>query len=439
MGTCPPACLTTATPPRASTPRGAGTGGSDGGRGRGHPPSCRGPGAPQGGGVTPPGGTETARGSWEGGTAGTSPWRLVTGTFLRGHRWQNSHCRGPHPFRALLPQMPPPAPTCVPLPAWPHVCLSPACPLCACLSPCLSPPCLPVPHVCLFLPVPSVPACHPYLPFPPHLPISCLSPMPAMPVPACPCLSLPCCLFLPWPRAACPRLPLAASLKFKVQTPQGSCWETAGTSGGSAAPRCVVASTGHQPHRWVLDPRYQHQRAPATFRGTTRVVRWEVAVAGGCTSVVRRGGHCGFKGMGCRSQCWVCARCCSSGSCGVCTHTRTPCHPPCPAGSVLAVVPPVWVLSPASPAMSEPSPSDMESSPCLLPGPWGSRGDDVEPGEEKVCAVCGDHATGYHFHVMTCEGCKGFFRWGLPSRGDPWLLCGTGWDPGDRVGWDRVG
>ncbi|XP_042640747.1 nuclear receptor subfamily 1 group I member 3-like isoform X2 [Tyto alba] len=34
----------------------------------------------------------------------------------------------------------------------------------------------------------------------------------------------------------------------------------------------------------------------------------------------------------------------------------------------------------------------------------------MEPGEEKVCAVCGDRATGYHFHVMTCEGCKGFFR-----------------------------
>uniref|UniRef100_A0A8C0QRE4 Nuclear receptor subfamily 1 group I member 3 n=1 Tax=Chelonoidis abingdonii TaxID=106734 RepID=A0A8C0QRE4_CHEAB len=31
-------------------------------------------------------------------------------------------------------------------------------------------------------------------------------------------------------------------------------------------------------------------------------------------------------------------------------------------------------------------------------------------GEEKICAVCGDRATGYHFHVMTCEGCKGFFR-----------------------------
>uniref|UniRef100_A0A674IIJ3 Nuclear receptor domain-containing protein n=1 Tax=Terrapene triunguis TaxID=2587831 RepID=A0A674IIJ3_9SAUR len=31
-------------------------------------------------------------------------------------------------------------------------------------------------------------------------------------------------------------------------------------------------------------------------------------------------------------------------------------------------------------------------------------------GEEKICTVCGDRATGYHFHVMTCEGCKGFFR-----------------------------
>ncbi|XP_068108285.1 nuclear receptor subfamily 1 group I member 3-like isoform X2 [Hyperolius riggenbachi] len=31
-------------------------------------------------------------------------------------------------------------------------------------------------------------------------------------------------------------------------------------------------------------------------------------------------------------------------------------------------------------------------------------------GEEKICAVCGDKANGYHFHVLTCEGCKGFFR-----------------------------
>ncbi|NXH12722.1 NR1I3 protein, partial [Bucco capensis] len=60
--------------------------------------------------------------------------------------------------------------------------------------------------------------------------------------------------------------------------------------------------------------------------------------------------------------------------------------------------------------MSVSSPLDMESSPCLLPEPQVPSGEeDTEP-EEKVCAVCGDRASGYHFHVMTCEGCKGFFR-----------------------------
>jgi len=28
----------------------------------------------------------------------------------------------------------------------------------------------------------------------------------------------------------------------------------------------------------------------------------------------------------------------------------------------------------------------------------------------KICGVCNDKATGYHFNAMTCEGCKGFFR-----------------------------
>ncbi|XP_043915717.1 nuclear receptor subfamily 1 group I member 2-like isoform X2 [Protopterus annectens] len=36
--------------------------------------------------------------------------------------------------------------------------------------------------------------------------------------------------------------------------------------------------------------------------------------------------------------------------------------------------------------------------------------DDEEEEENKSCAVCGDKATGYHFHAMTCEGCKAFFR-----------------------------
>ncbi|XP_071437904.1 vitamin D3 receptor [Pithys albifrons albifrons] len=41
-----------------------------------------------------------------------------------------------------------------------------------------------------------------------------------------------------------------------------------------------------------------------------------------------------------------------------------------------------------------------------LPEP-GSDGDRNVP---RICGVCGDRATGFHFNAMTCEGCKGFFR-----------------------------
>lgn len=43
------------------------------------------------------------------------------------------------------------------------------------------------------------------------------------------------------------------------------------------------------------------------------------------------------------------------------------------------------------------------------PGKPGISADEGDGGLQ-ICRVCGDKATGYHFNVMTCEGCKGFFR-----------------------------
>ena len=28
-------------------------------------------------------------------------------------------------------------------------------------------------------------------------------------------------------------------------------------------------------------------------------------------------------------------------------------------------------------------------------------------GQEEICVVCGDWASGYHYVALTCEGCKG--------------------------------
>ncbi|KAL2293765.1 hypothetical protein Nmel_018826 [Mimus melanotis] len=40
----------------------------------------------------------------------------------------------------------------------------------------------------------------------------------------------------------------------------------------------------------------------------------------------------------------------------------------------------------------------------------GDASADPERSLPRVCGVCGDRATGFHFNAMTCEGCKGFFR-----------------------------
>ncbi|KAJ0068994.1 hypothetical protein NL108_015754, partial [Boleophthalmus pectinirostris] len=37
-------------------------------------------------------------------------------------------------------------------------------------------------------------------------------------------------------------------------------------------------------------------------------------------------------------------------------------------------------------------------------------GEEFDRNVPRICGVCGDKATGFHFNAMTCEGCKGFFR-----------------------------
>ncbi|XP_055274442.1 nuclear receptor subfamily 1 group I member 2 [Moschus berezovskii] len=46
-------------------------------------------------------------------------------------------------------------------------------------------------------------------------------------------------------------------------------------------------------------------------------------------------------------------------------------------------------------------------------------GVDEEAEGPQICRVCGDKATGYHFNVMTCEGCKGFFRRAMKRNARP--------------------
>ncbi|CAJ0573961.1 unnamed protein product, partial [Mesorhabditis spiculigera] len=54
------------------------------------------------------------------------------------------------------------------------------------------------------------------------------------------------------------------------------------------------------------------------------------------------------------------------------------------------------------------SQSESRTPSCDSPGAEGSA--DERNRRSKTCRVCGDHATGYNFNVITCESCKAFFR-----------------------------
>lgn len=44
------------------------------------------------------------------------------------------------------------------------------------------------------------------------------------------------------------------------------------------------------------------------------------------------------------------------------------------------------------------------------PSGAGSELPDTKEGIEELCPVCGDKVSGYHYGLLTCESCKGFFK-----------------------------
>ncbi|XP_042747886.1 vitamin D3 receptor [Lagopus leucura] len=65
-----------------------------------------------------------------------------------------------------------------------------------------------------------------------------------------------------------------------------------------------------------------------------------------------------------------------------------------------------WDLDQQSMAYLPDAEMDTMAASTSLPDPAA----EFDRNVPRICGVCGDRATGFHFNAMTCEGCKGFFR-----------------------------
>ncbi|XP_056143493.1 nuclear receptor subfamily 5, group A, member 5 [Lampris incognitus] len=55
-----------------------------------------------------------------------------------------------------------------------------------------------------------------------------------------------------------------------------------------------------------------------------------------------------------------------------------------------------------------PRPADYPQDPLTIEGPSTSQ--ELKTESEENCPVCGDRVSGYHYGLLTCESCKGFFK-----------------------------
>nr|CAD7581884.1 unnamed protein product [Timema californicum] len=56
------------------------------------------------------------------------------------------------------------------------------------------------------------------------------------------------------------------------------------------------------------------------------------------------------------------------------------------------------------------SPQPQAAAVTVTTAGGGSDQPDTKEGIEELCPVCGDKVSGYHYGLLTCESCKGFFK-----------------------------
>ncbi|XP_019369644.1 PREDICTED: vitamin D3 receptor [Gavialis gangeticus] len=72
----------------------------------------------------------------------------------------------------------------------------------------------------------------------------------------------------------------------------------------------------------------------------------------------------------------------------------------------MSEIPSSWEIYQQNVAYLPDAEMEIMAASTSLPDPAG----EFDRNIPRICGVCGDKATGFHFNAMTCEGCKGFFR-----------------------------